>query len=144
MRPEVGTTPERVLEAEQRLAEIDPGYLTRARNAAARLGLRPGTTTSVQAAFEAIEELSVIDLDVPTASRIPAARTLKKVVKRLVGWYLGYFGRQVSAFGQAVANMGGLLLERTEQVESDTAALKAEVAQLAERVERLERHPGSA
>ncbi len=101
--------------------------------------------TDTGAAIEAVGELAVIDLDVPTQSRVPAAGLLKKAVKRLVGWYLDYFGRQVSAFGQAVANLGLALADRTLRLEAASTALRTDIDRLAERVERLEKNrPGPA
>lgn len=127
-----------VLEAaEARLAGLAPGYLEAARGGAARLGVRD-TSTDAGAVVAAVEELSLIDLDVPTGSRIPIARYAKRAVKRLVSWYLGYIGRQINAFGQAVANLGLMLVERTERIESDLRILDARVDQLTARMEALE------
>ena len=123
--------------AETRLAELAPGYLGTVRSAAGRLGVRD-TSTDTRAAVVAIEELSVIDLDVPTGSRIPSARYAKRAIKKLVAWYLGYFGRQITAFGQAVANLGSMLVDRTDRLEGDGKALAGRVDQLAARVEALE------
>jgi ubiquinone biosynthesis protein UbiJ len=115
------------------------------REAAGRLAVRDLDGTDTGAAIEAVGELAVIDLDVPTQSRVPAARLLKRAVKRLVAWYLDYFGRQVSALGQAVANLGLALVDRTQRLEAASAALRADVDRLADRVERLENeHRGSA
>jgi hypothetical protein len=128
----------RLLDAEQRLSRLAPGYLDRVRAAAQRLAVRDLDRSDAGAAVEAVRELAVIDLDVPTASRVPAARTVKKVIKRAVAWYLDYFGRQVSAFGQSVANLGFDLLDRTERVEAANAALRSDIDRLIQRVERLE------
>jgi hypothetical protein len=129
---------DRLLAAEARLAVISPGFLTRVRDAAGRLAVRDLDGTDTGAAVEAVGELAVIDLDVPTESRIPAARLVKRTIKRLVAWYLDYFGRQVSAFGQAVANLGLALADRTQRLEAASTALRADIDRLAERVERLE------
>lgn len=120
-----------------------PGYLDRVRQAAKRLALREADSTDARAVLAAVEDLSEIDLDPPTASRLPLVPIVKKAVKRLVGWYLQYFGRQLSAFGQAVTNLGGMLLDRTDRLEGVAGALQADVARLAERVDDLERRsPG--
>lgn len=120
------------------MAEVAPGYLGNVREAASRLGVRD-TSTDTRAAVVAVEELSLIDLDVPTGSRIPVARYAKRAIKKLVSWYLGYFGRQITAFGQAVANLGLMLVDRTERIEGEGKALASRVDQLAARVEALER-----
>jgi hypothetical protein len=124
--------------AEARLATIAPGFLDRVREAAGRLGLRDLDSTDARAALLAVEDLALIDLDVPTASRLPLVPIVKKAVKRLVGWYLSYFGRQLSAFGQAVTHLGGILIDRTERVEATTGVLQADVARLSDRVTDLE------
>ena len=93
--------------------------------------------------FVAVDDLAVLDLDAPTGSRLPMVPVVKKLVKKAVRWYLFYFGRQLLAFGQAVAHLGGILLDRIERTEATTAAFRAEVAQLATRLEQLERRgPG--
>jgi hypothetical protein len=129
----------RVATEEARLAAVAPGYLSRVREAARRLAIRHDDGTDIRAALSAIDYLAVIDLDAPTASRIPFARLVKAAVKRLVAWYLRYFGRQLTAFGQAVANLGGILVERTEHLDEETESLKGDLAALARRVDRLEK-----
>ena len=124
--------------AEVRLATLAPGFLDRVREAAGRLGLHDLDTTDARAALLAVEDLAVIDLDVPTASRLPLVPIVKKAVKRLVGWYLFYFGRQISAFGQAVTHLGGILIDRTDRLEATTGALQADVTRLSDRVTVLE------
>jgi hypothetical protein len=137
--PVDGTGNGKLAAEEARLAVIAPGYLARAREVVRRLAIRDDEDTDARAALSAIGYLSVIDLDAPTASRIPLARLVKTTVKRLVAWYLRYFGRQLTAFGQAVANLGGILVDRTERLEEETTSLKGELADLAQRVDHLER-----
>src|ERR1700728_685511 len=128
----------RFAQAEARLASIAPGYLDQVRRAAGGLGLRDVDSTDARAALLAVEDLALIDLDVPTASRLPLVPIVKKAVKRLVGWYLSYFGRQLSAFGQAVTHLGGILIDRTERLEATTGDLQADVARLSDRIADLE------
>jgi hypothetical protein len=128
----------RLAAAAQRLATEAPGYLERVRQAAGRLTAPDVNSTDGRAALAAIEELAVIDLEVPTVSRIPAARYVKRAVKSLIAWYLRYFGRQLSAFGQAMTHFGGILLDRTERVEGVAADLQSDVASLSGRVASLE------
>jgi hypothetical protein len=128
---------------EARLESVAPGYLPKVRAAAARLGQRASGATDLSAALAAVEELADIDVEVPTESRYPAARRLKAGIKQLVKWYLRYIGGQVSAFGQAVAHLGQLMVQRTEQLEERTGSLERDLAALADRVARLERdRPG--
>lgn len=125
--------------AEARLATIAPGFLDQVRQAAGRIAARTLAGSDARASLSAIEDLAVLDLDVPTGSRLPLMPIVKKAVKRLIAWYLSYFGRQVSAFGQAVTEFGGLLLDRTERLEDVTGALQTDVARLTDRVADLER-----
>jgi hypothetical protein len=137
-------SPETLREAESKLASTAPGYLAQVREATSHLAVRDLDGDDASAAIGAVEELADIDLDVPTASRIPAARLLKRMLKRMVGWYLGYFARQIEALGQAIANLGAILLDRTEKLDQANSSLRADLARLAERVDRLERGgPGS-
>jgi hypothetical protein len=121
----------------ERLEAVAPGYLERVRELAARLGVAQAGDDA-RGALAVVEDLAVIDVDAPTASTLMPVGWLKAVIKRLVRWYLGYVGRQMTAFGQAVADLGGLLLERTEAVESATTALRADLDELGQRVRSLE------
>lgn len=129
---------QRLAASEARLATIAPGFLDRVREAASRLGLRDVDSTDARAALLAVDDLAAIDLDVPTGSRLPLVPIVKKAVKRLIGWYLFYFGRQLAAFGQAVTHLGGILIDRTERLEATTGTLQADVARLSDRVTDLE------
>lgn len=123
---------------EARLESLEPGYLSKVRAAAARLGQRASAATDIGAALVAVEELAQIDIEVPTDSRYPAARRLKAGIKQTVKWYVRYTSVQVTAFGQAVAHLGTLIVQRTDQLEARTAGLEREVEALAERINRLD------
>jgi hypothetical protein len=129
-------------EAAARRLEIEaPGYLAKVRDAVARLGWRPLADGDARGALLEVEDLSSMDLDVPTLSRHRSLRVLKWGVKRLVGWYLRYLGQQVTALGQATARLGGALVEQTERLEGSNARLEEAVTELRSRVERLEEGP---
>ena len=70
-------------------------------------------------------------------------RLVKQVVARLVGWYVRFLGAQVAALGQATARLGLAVAERTERLQAEDAASRAEVESriedLSARVARLER-----
>jgi hypothetical protein len=70
-------------------------------------------------------------------------RLVKQVVARLVGWYVRFLAHQVAALGQATARLGLAVAERTERLQADEAAHRAEVEQrledLSARVARMER-----
>lgn len=130
---------QRLTAAEARLATIAPGFLDRVRQVADRLSLRDVDGTDARAALVAVDDLAVIDLDAPTGSRLPMVPVVKKLVKKLIAWYLFYFGRQLMAFGQAMTHLAGILIDRIERVEGATVKLQVEVDELSARVERLER-----
>lgn len=50
----------------------------------------------------AADEASFIDTAVPVASRKPAGRLVKTLLRSLMSWYLGYLANQVSAFAASV------------------------------------------
>jgi hypothetical protein len=70
-------------------------------------------------------------------------RLVKQVVARLIGWYVRFLAAQVAALGQATARLGLAVAERTERLQAEDAASRAEVEQriedLSARVARLER-----
>jgi hypothetical protein len=125
--------------AEARLADLAPGYLEQVRAAARRLSVGPSVTSDARAALEAVDELAIIDVDVPTTSRKPIGRIAKEAIKRLISWYLRYLGAQISALGQSVAHLGTCLLDRTERLEDEAATLRADVERLKSRLDQLER-----
>jgi hypothetical protein len=102
------------------------------RLAAAELAVTDPEAEDARAAMEAVDHFADLDVDVPTASRFPLVGLLKRAIKRLIGWYLGYFGRQLTTFALAVTNLADILVERDEE-------RSREMAHLAERIERLER-----
>jgi hypothetical protein len=130
--------PGRLEKAERSLETGFPGYLDLVRSSARRRALADPEGTDLAAALVAVDELSLIDLDVPTASRIPLARYVKQAVKSLIAWYLGYFGRQITALGQSVAHLGTILVGRADRLENRVEAAESTLAELAGRVERLE------
>lgn len=133
-----GSGPE---ERAERLEEVAPGYLERARTAASRLAARAGRAGGLRGSLSEVEALAQVDCDVPTVSRRRSVRLAKVLVKRMVGWCLRYLGDQQSAFAEAVARLGGELVEQVEGLETGSAALRAELRQLAERLARLEAGP---
>ncbi len=116
-----------------RLEREAPGYLDRVRRSTDRLGLRPGEPGAGPAA--AVRRAAMIDVE-PPASGSPPVGALKRVVSRLLGWYLRYLGNQVTVLGRAMADLGDALVERTDD-------LRGDVDRLAERVDRLERRDGA-
>jgi hypothetical protein len=66
----------------------------------------------------------------------------KRILRKLMRWYLRYLSEQTTALGQATLRVGHILAERADSLEDTTAGLVSELAGLAERVERLERLVG--
>jgi hypothetical protein len=75
-------------------------------------------------ALAGIERSARIDVDVPTASRLPLARWVKALVKRTVGWYLNFLGQRITIFGRAVVALGAALTDRVESLEDRVEALE--------------------
>jgi hypothetical protein len=118
------------------------GYVARVRTAAGALALSDSVADDLRGAVLLLESHAVVDAEVPvTASSLPA-RLVKRLVKRLIGWYLRFLGHQVSALGQASARFGLAVADRLDRVEAEQVearrALEAEVAALRARVAELE------
>ena len=133
-----GPSPATVAAAEEKLGRAAPGYLDRVRQAASELGVADPEADDARAALDAVDHFADIDLDVPTSSRFPLVGLLKLTIKRLIGWYLGYFGRELTTFAIAVTNLADILVERDEERSRSLEQLRAEQAHLAQRIERLE------
>ena len=131
--PRAGLAAEVADAAAARAAEPDfPGTtIDRIRAAASRLAASEFRPDDLRHAALLLERQATIDLQVPTASRVPGVSLVKRSLKKLMIWYLRYLGHQISSFGQATARFGVTVANRVDELE-------AEVAQLRERVARLE------
>jgi hypothetical protein len=113
----------------------DPAFpasrIDRIRAAASRLAASEFRPDDLRHGALLLERQATIDLQVPTASRVPGVSLVKRVLKALMIWYLRFLGHQLTAFGQATARFGVTVANRVD-------ALDAEVADLRERVARLE------
>lgn len=103
----------------------------RIRAAAGRLAASEFRPDDLRHGALLLERQATIDLQVPTASRVPGVSLVKRVLKALMIWYLRFLGHQISAFGQATARFGVTVANRVD-------ALDTEVAELCRRVEELE------
>ena len=131
--PRAGLAAEISEAAAARAAEPDFPVATigRIRAAAGRLAASEFRPDDLRHGALLLERQATIDLQVPTASRVPGVSLVKRSLKKLMIWYLRYLGHQISAFGQATARFGVTVANRVD-------ALDAEVADLRERVARLE------
>jgi hypothetical protein len=114
--------------------ESDAGFpaarLARIRAAAARLAASEYRPDDLRHAALLLERQATLDLQVPTASRVPGVAQVKRVLKALMVWYLRFLGHQITAFGQATARFGVTVANRVDAVEADVADLEARVARL--------------
>jgi hypothetical protein len=128
------------------------GYVDEVRAATGWLAADPdgadggSVQPDVRRAALILDRQAAVNLEPPmTAADLPR-RLLKKLVRRLVGWYVRFLGQQVAALGHASSRLGLAIAARIERIEADEmaehAALRAEIAGLAERVAALEARLG--
>ena len=108
----------------------------RARAAARRLAATEIGPDDIRHAAVVLEAQASIDLQVPTRSRVPGVSLVKRVLKKLMVWYLRFLATQITALGQATARLGVTIANRID-------GLEAEVHSLEERVVALERQQKS-
>lgn len=127
--------------------ESDPDFptarISRIRAAAARLAASEFRPDDLRHGALMLERQANIDLQVPTASRIPGVSLFKRSLKKLMIWYLRFLAHQISAFGQATARFGVTVANRIEGAETDLADLTARVARLEATLEAPEAPPRS-
>lgn len=82
----------------------------------------PATTSGddLDALLEQADRGAFVDVDVPTASRMPAVGIVKKVLRKLMAWYLRYVAQQVSVFAGATVGALKLLGRRVAALEAST------------------------
>ena len=132
------TLPRRALADEVAAAaaarEAEDGFpadrLARIRAAAARLAASEFRPDDLRHAALLLERQATVDLEVPTASRVPGVALVKAALKRAMIWYLRFLGHQITAFGHATARFGVTVANRVDAVEADVADLEARVARL--------------
>jgi len=118
-------------------ADFPATKVQRFRAAASRLAASEFRPDDLRHGALLLERSATIDLQVPTASRVPGVSLFKRALKKLMIWYLRFLGHQISAFGQATARFGVTVANRVD-------ALDADVAELRDRVEALERQAGAS
>jgi hypothetical protein len=105
----------------------------RIRAAAGRLAASEFRPDDLRHAALLLERQATIDLQVPTASRVPGVSLVKRTLKQLMIWYLRYLGHQISSFGQATARFGVTVANRVDGLEAEVVELRERVARLEER-----------
>lgn len=88
----------------------------------ARFAPASASTDDLDALIEQADRGAFVDVDVPTGSRLPAASVVKKVLRKLMSWYLRYVAQQVTVFASAVVGALKLLGRRVEALEASTPA----------------------
>ncbi len=116
-------------------ADFPADRVQRIRAAASRLGAGDFRPDDLRHGALLLERQATVDLQVPTASRVPGASLVKRVLKKSMIWYLRFLGHQISAFGQATARFGVTVANRVDALDDD-------VADLRRRVEALEQSGG--
>jgi hypothetical protein len=124
--------------ARERAASDDfpSSRLERIRAAAGRLAASEFRPDDLRHGALLLERQATIDLEVPTASRVPGVSLVKRVIKKVIIWYLRFLGHQISAFGQATARFGVTVANRVDALDGDVADLRSRVEALEERIER--------
>ena len=127
-----------IADAARARSEDDPDFPTRRveriRAAAARLAASEFRPDDLRHGALLLERQATIDLQVPTASRVPGVSLVKRVLKQLMIWYLRFLGHQISAFGQATARFGVTVANRVDTLDAEVADLKGRVDALEARL----------
>jgi hypothetical protein len=109
---------EREVRERRRAGQIDDEYereLDRLFDSVAPPGaVGPG----VDAALVRAERAAIIDPVGPVASRIPGVALLRRVLRKLMAFYVEHIARQVTAFGVTTVRSIRLLGERIDEVEA--------------------------
>ena len=116
--------------ARQAAPDFPAARIARIRSVAQKLGAASVAPGDLRHAALLLERQANIDLEVPTASRVPGVHLVKQVLKKLMIWYLRFFAAQVSACGQATARFGVTVASRVDELEAEVEELRARVARL--------------
>lgn len=93
----------------------------------------------LDAVLAAADRASFIDIDVPTGSNIPGMAPVKRGLRKLMAWYLGYLAHQVSEFATSSVASLKLMGARVKVLESVTPGASAAVLDEARRVSSVAR-----
>ncbi len=113
-------------------------YLEKVRLATRRLAYRVPAPDNLADALQSLRDVSLFDVEVPTAANRREVELLKTGVKRLLTWYMRYLAVQLNNFSAATARVAEVLAGRTERMEKGAVELEARLGALEERVRRLE------
>ena len=133
-----------VNEARARQASPDFPHETVARIRLATEWLSATEPNSDDVRFTALllQRQAGVDVEPPVGARSWPQRLAKRLVRKLVGWYVRFLGQQVSALGQAAARLGLAVVRRTEaleaQITADRAATDHRLDDISARLAQLE------
>ena len=131
---------------EARARQAAPGFphdaLARIRSATGWLSADDPAPDDVRFAALILKRQAGVDLEPPVESRSWPQQLVKKIIRRLVGWYVRFLAQQLYALGQAATRLGLAVAQRTEslqaQVDGDRAAVDGRLEELSARLARLE------
>lgn len=92
------------------------------------------TGDGLDGAIDAADRAGFVNVDVPTASRVPGMSFVKQGLRKLMSWYLRYLAQQVSAFAAAVVGALRLIGVRLDRLEAATPGANPVLAEEARRV----------
>ena len=87
----------------------------------------------LDALLEQADRGAFVDVDVPTGSKLPAVSIVKKVLRKLMSWYLRYVAQQVSVFAGSTVSAMRLLGKRVVALEAATPGADPVVREAARR-----------
>jgi hypothetical protein len=90
----------------------------------------------LDAVIEAADRTSFVDPDPPVESRIRAVSYLKRVERKLLGWFFRYLAQQVTAFAGVVVQALRLLGRRIEALEEATPGANPALLDTVRRADR--------
>ncbi len=102
----------------------------------ARFSPAAASGDDLDAVLAAADRASFIDIDVPTASNIPGMAPVKRGLRKLMGWYVGYLAHQVSELATSSVASLKLMGARVKALEAVTPGASAAVLDEARRVAR--------
>ena len=117
------------MEAEQRAVDFPSAVLAQVRRTTNRLA-RGSAARSLDAQLALLATAAEVDIAVPTASTLPAVAPIKKVLRKLMAWYVQYLAQQVAALGGAVLQLGKATARELGHLETEVSDLSHRVAQL--------------
>ncbi len=115
--------------------ETQEAYLDRVRRRAAELGLPRTPAERAQRSIDLVAAIAQINPHAPVQSTRRSGRAVKKLVGTLTHFYVRFLAEQVTDLGESASWMGSALYDYV-------AGLEAEVADLRERLSRLEQAAG--